>query len=771
MKRLIIIAILLSNLVTQSNAKYHLVKIYIENNFDFHKLLSLNLDLESAATEKDEINLIINDFEKESLSKSGLKFQLLIEDYESFLANRIEENFEKFATEETQDFEFGSMGGFYKLEEITSQFEKLRQSEFFVERKEIGYSWENRPIIAYCFGSKDTTKPELLVTALHHSREPATVTTVLYFLQTLLNKAKDGDKESKFLLENRRLWVIPVLNPDGYYYNQTKYPNGGGLWRKNRRPINQTDTGVDLNRNYGPFDFWNANNNGSSTNPKNETYRGPAPFSEPEIVALRNFCMTRNFRLALNFHTYGGMLIYPYSALPYETPDSNWFRSFGIHIHTFASYYFGTDRQTVGYPTRGSSDDWFYTPDSTKGKVFAFSPEASYQFDGFWPGKERIIPIAKENYPLLLNFLWSAGPNIRLKDFYYYFDTTRKTGYLELTFQNIGLETSPSLTNVRISSTKQNYYLDTLLEISELEPAEQTNIRIQMPIPNENFENGTEVALLISIFQDNIERNDTITITLYEYQTIDLKDSTIWDFSASKWGYEINPDSSYILLCDSPNKNYADSLDNFLPFKAPYKLSANNFELEITSRWAIEPFYDYAKIEISTNNGKDWTPLRFKRSTIASGNQYGKQKLGEFGFAGHFRFWNTQITSLRNFIWKDILLRLSLLSDKAKNFDGWDIKDLKLRSYPKVSFKNYVSAQQIASKLLFFNKNQLVCGIEVPEIHKISEIKVYDLLGRCVFLNNPDGKSTIDLPSLPYGIYLVAIKLPNGFLFNKLMIK
>lgn len=773
MKRVLILTIVLIFCLAIAQAKYHLVKVFLNNDLDLQKLLSLSLDMESAIDGKNEISIIVNDSEKEALAKSGLKFDVLIEDYENYLTNNIKENEKKLQEETPQGFEFGSMGGFYTLEEIFNQFDNLCNTNYFVDKKTIGYSWENRPIVAYCFGSKDTTKPEVLITALHHSREPATVTTIVYFLQTLFNSATFGEPEAIHLLENRRIWVIPVLNPDGYLFNQVRYPNGGGMWRKNRRPINEKDTGVDLNRNYGPYEFWNANNNGSSTNPSNETYRGPAPFSEPEIVALRNFCLTRNFRLALNYHTYGGMLIYPYSALPYETPDSNWYRTFGIYIQPLTSYYFGTDRQTVGYPTRGSSDDWLYTPDSAKGKVLAFSPEASYQFDGFWPKKERIVPIAKENYPLLMNFLWSAGVNIRLFNFHYEFDTIRKIGFLELEFSNIGLESPTNMTFARIISNSGDYPFDTLLEIPNLRPAEKFSTQLQLPIPNDNFKNGSEIPFIISILQNNVERKDTINISLYEYLIVNLLDSTLWDFSTGYWGFEVSQDSAEFILCDSPFSNYKDSVDNYLILRAPYRLGANNFELELTSRWAIEPFYDFAKLEISTNSGKDWIPIRFKRSTIASGNPFGKQKLGEFGFAGYIRFWNKQIASLKDYLWKDVVFRLSVQSDRAKNSSGWDIKGLSLRSYPNVSFKNYVSTPQKTSRLFFFCDNRFIGSIEIPETAKIEEIKVFDILGRCVFSKYfAEPNQYIYLPKLTFGVYLVQISTGSqGHIFNKLIVK
>ena len=90
------------------------------------------------------------------------------------------------------------------------------------------------------------------------------------------------------------MWFIPIVNPDGYFYNETIAPDGGGMHRKNRRsnPQNSncntgTQQGVDLNRNYGYN--WGANNSGSSGNPCSAVYRGSSAFSEPETEAVSNF--------------------------------------------------------------------------------------------------------------------------------------------------------------------------------------------------------------------------------------------------------------------------------------------------------------------------------------------------------------------------------------------------------------------------------------------------------------------------------------------------
>ena len=78
-----------------------------------------------------------------------------------------------------------------------------------------------------------------------------------------------------YLVNHREIWIVPLLNPDGYEYDRTiSHPGSSGGWRKNCRDqsINggkrssgngkfDPDTdGVDLNRNY-PYQ-WNRNEKG-----------------------------------------------------------------------------------------------------------------------------------------------------------------------------------------------------------------------------------------------------------------------------------------------------------------------------------------------------------------------------------------------------------------------------------------------------------------------------------------------------------------------------
>ena len=109
------------------------------------------------------------------------------------------------------------------------------------------------------------------------------------------------------ILDNSEIYIIPIVNPDGYVDNMT----GSNMQRKNMNfttPV--PSSGIDLNRNFGYQ--WGYNDYGSSPYPYDETYRGEVAFSEPETQLIRSFTNTIDPIGSMHYHSYGGMLIYPW---------------------------------------------------------------------------------------------------------------------------------------------------------------------------------------------------------------------------------------------------------------------------------------------------------------------------------------------------------------------------------------------------------------------------------------------------------------------------
>lgn len=65
-----------------------------------------------------------------------------------------------------------------------------------------------------------------------HSREPQSMASLMYFMWYLLQNY-GTNPEVTSLVNNREMFFVPCINPDGYEYNRQTNPNGGGMWRKN----------------------------------------------------------------------------------------------------------------------------------------------------------------------------------------------------------------------------------------------------------------------------------------------------------------------------------------------------------------------------------------------------------------------------------------------------------------------------------------------------------------------------------------------------------
>lgn len=399
--------------------KYSHVRVHITGQSDLLPLAQAGIALDNIDFQGSYFDAVLNDNEVSILRGTGRRYNVLVDDMEAAYQKRPKMSATELSTLEAQmsavyatpsHFHLGSMGGFLTLDEVVSELDAMLAAypNLITVRQSIGTSVEGRAIWMVKISDNpnvDEPETEVLYTGLHHAREPQSMTTLVYFMWYLLENY-GVDQALKDLVDGRELYFVPVVNPDGYAYNQLTNPTGGGLWRKNRRNNGNGTYGVDLNRNYGYG--WGFDNTGSSPTASSETYRGTMAFSEPETQAIRNFTMSRQFTTAVNFHASGNMWIFPwaYQANIY-TPDHPLFLAWCQDMTQFNHYNYGTPIQTVGYLVNGGSDDWFYGDLQGKGKVYSFTAEIGSSSDGFWPTPDRIIPLAAENvYP---NLVIAAG--------------------------------------------------------------------------------------------------------------------------------------------------------------------------------------------------------------------------------------------------------------------------------------------------------------------------------------------------------------------------
>jgi hypothetical protein len=282
----------------------------------------------------------------------------------------------------------------------------------------IGASVEGRPILAAKIGAPgdDPGRPNVLFVATYHAREWAATDFALRLVQYLADSLPNSPGGAA-LLASRDVWVLPVVNPDGYEYTFTTER----LWRKNRRANPDGTFGVDLNRNH--TGFFALDDAGSSPTPSSEVYRGPSPASEPETRAVEAFHAAHPPAVSISYHTYAGAILYPWghvtgalagddgvmravagsdlaSAILDSVPGSE-----NDHYHPGPGWQL--------YPTNGDYTDWAYRQHGTLGFTVELTSGccvggASYGFE--FPDDDTLLArVARDNIPFALALLAAAG--------------------------------------------------------------------------------------------------------------------------------------------------------------------------------------------------------------------------------------------------------------------------------------------------------------------------------------------------------------------------
>ena len=178
----------------------------------------------------------------------------------------------------------------------------------------LGTTYQGRELLAIKLtqgarGQADGRRPAVLYSSTQHAREWIANEVNRRLMYHYIDRWRANDPEIKRLLKDTELWFMLVANPDGYEYTF----DVERLWRKNLRDNNgdgeiTVGDGVDPNRNF-PNHF-KYDEEGSSSIMSSDTYRGPAPVSEPETVAMKGLLDRIRPKFQVNWHSNGQWLLY-----------------------------------------------------------------------------------------------------------------------------------------------------------------------------------------------------------------------------------------------------------------------------------------------------------------------------------------------------------------------------------------------------------------------------------------------------------------------------
>ncbi len=347
---------------------------------EINKLVNAGYDVPKTGDGYAEI--VLEGPEIDAFAKNGNYVKVLIRDLDEYVVK-----VKKTQTKNTAYFTYDTMQK--KLNEWVEKYPEICRVE------SLGKTHENREIFALKISdnpAKNEPEPAALLMGAHHAREWPSVEVPMAVAKKLIEEYASNE-EVKRLVDEREIWIVPMVNPDGVTYSMEK----SKMWRKNRRNNGNGTYGVDLNRNYG----YQWGNVGASNSGSSDTYHGTGPFSEPESSAMRDFVTREKFQASISFHTYSELVLYPFGyGYNIPNPDEKIFKKMAGEMAEMNGYEAKNSAEL--YPAMGDSDDFFYGDR----KMLCFTFELC---STFIPNASQIPTFTQANVPPALYLIDKAG--------------------------------------------------------------------------------------------------------------------------------------------------------------------------------------------------------------------------------------------------------------------------------------------------------------------------------------------------------------------------
>jgi hypothetical protein len=282
----------------------------------------INYDIAILEIKKDSILLYASSEEIKILEKENLNPKIIFNSYSDMI-------------ESTKDPLVVDV--FHNYAQLTAELQNIQNTYPEIAKLyNLGTSVQGRTI----WGLKITDNPEVeedeaevRICGLHHGNELMSGELPLMLAWYLVNNYYTNSY-IEYLVNNREIWIIPMVNTDGREANTRRNANN-----------------VDLNRDYGYM--WSGA--GDST----------SPFSQPETKVMRENALDNCFVLSLSFHTSGNIVnyIWNYKGQPVKDHDVVVYLSnqYGFHNGYWVTegydwYQITGDTNDFSYGCRGDID-------------------------------------------------------------------------------------------------------------------------------------------------------------------------------------------------------------------------------------------------------------------------------------------------------------------------------------------------------------------------------------------------------------------------------
>ncbi len=410
MKNLLIILFLLFSfqLTAQNSTPYantslvHLKSISPEIEAALH---DLDVTFLSCREHQSSSDIIVSETALNWLSNNEVVFETLVSDLKQKIDN---DNAAMELVRSQRDGE--EWYTIYRTyDEVQDKLVEIANSSSVATLIDLGDSYENRAIKGLKFSTGGNDKPAVFFNGCQHAREWVTVMATTYFADQLAQQYI-SDSFTESLLDLVDVYIIPIVNPDGYVYTHTT----DRYWRKNRQPnTNSSCVGTDLNRN------WEADWNGgesTSTSECSDIYVGSGAFSATEATVLKNYMESiPNLKGHLDIHSYSALVLGPWGYTNTESPDHAEIVSLGNAMNDAITntnnypFTFGVgDADGAIYLASGTMPDWSYDELGALGYTFELRPNSS-SGGGFELPESQILDACAENYNGAMEMIiWAA---------------------------------------------------------------------------------------------------------------------------------------------------------------------------------------------------------------------------------------------------------------------------------------------------------------------------------------------------------------------------
>ncbi len=741
----------------QSN-EYAKIKLTLNSPNDITLLNELNIDIDHYQTSgENAIEFVVNLEDLTSLDAAHFSYELLIPNYRAYYQERsIKEqaNLDKVVRPETiaDHFGYGSMGGFYTLSEMEEKLDEMNADfpHLATPKYSIGTSIEGRSIWAVKISDNpmlDEEEESVYYDALHHAREPLSMAVSINYAFWLLENYETNE-QVKYMLDNREVYIVPCVNPDGYEYNRETDPEGGGLWRKNRRAVSDICVGIDLNRNYS---FGYAyDSNCASTQACSQTYRGREAFSEPESVAVRDFLAEIKPNTAFSIHSTAGSCLMPYG---YNTspPAYPIYSEWASDFLSQNNYPYGVTAQMLGYTSCGTTRSYLHSEG-----IYGWTLEIDGS--GFWPPESTIFELVGENvYPLFYQ-TWIAGQYTDVQSHELIGSAVPGESFqMNVEVKNKGLGSTPSNVEVLIQSNDVNVLISGdgfIGKVASREKAMSQNFNIYLdPL----FE-GEELELTMMVNQDGTEMNKETIIIPVGVQTVLFEDDAEngvanWISSGVGIDWGLSSDDAYngsYSFGDSDNGNSQNNTDNYFTISEAIDLSTTDKPyLEFYTKWSLASG-DLAALQIFTNEDTNWTTLK----TFTDSES-----------------WHQELFDLSAYKKEEVSIRFMLQTDFNIPGDGFYFDKISVSDYSSVDMATGISEMNQPAIHFYPNPTSNYLTLELMDATP-TEIKIFDTKGTIIREITTTNSCILDLNDISPNLYIVKIKnLVDGTILTRKMIK